>query len=97
MYEIFDKLREELDEYPHSNYEDDYGKGFSAAINIALNLIDQLEDEYNESVHIYETVRTNRLECEVPSDYFNDIKEVRVIDEWTEEERIFIEKEKEND
>lgn len=93
MKEVFDEIRELLKEYPHGNYRDEYGQGFSNAIKAALKVIDQVEEEYEEDIHIYETVRTNRLDCEVPSDYFHNIKEVRVIDEWTEEERIFIEKE----
>lgn len=38
---------------------------------------------------VIETVRSERLDCEVPSDYWPDIKEVRVIDEWTEETKVF--------
>ena len=38
---------------------------------------------------IIETVRGEWLDCEVPSDYYPEIKEVRVIDEHTEETRIF--------
>jgi len=38
---------------------------------------------------IIETVRSNRLDVEVPSDYFENIKEVHVIDEWTGETKVF--------
>ena len=34
-------------------------------------------------------MRSNRLDCEVPSDCFEQIKEVRVIDERTEETKVF--------
>lgn len=38
---------------------------------------------------IIEIVRGDKLDVEVPSDYFSEIKEVRIVDEWTEEIRIF--------
>ena len=44
-----------------------------------------------EETTIIETVRSNRLDVEIPSDYFEDIKEVHVIDEWTEECKVFTE------
>lgn len=42
-----------------------------------------------EPYALTETVKRGYLKCEVPSDCFDDIKEVRVIDEWTEEEKAF--------
>lgn len=46
---------------------------------------------------IFETIRTNRIDCEVPEDYFDEIKEVRVINESTDEVRIFREVDDQND
>jgi len=37
-YEL-DKVVEYLGELPHGNYGDDYGKGFSAAINAAVETL----------------------------------------------------------
>ena len=55
-----------------------------------LKIIRDIPNAYNEVPDATtESVKGKHLECEVPSDCFNEIQEVRVIDEWTEEERIF--------
>ena len=65
-----------------------------------IELLHISEDYYTVLLHMYEnatkgsatiieTVYPDSLDCEVPSDYFDSIKEVRVIDEWTEESKVF--------
>lgn len=59
-------------------------------MNKAIEIVKELEEEYKHEPYAnYETVRSNRLDCEVPSDCFEQIKEVRVIDEWSEEYKVF--------
>jgi len=66
-------------------------------INKAKAIVNELAEEYKEEPWVdYETVRSNRVDCEVPSDYFEQIKEVWVIDEWTEETKVFKEAEEQN-
>lgn len=61
-----------------------------------MRIVNQLAEEHKQEPYAnYETVRSDRLDCEVPSDCFEQIKEVRVIDEWTEEEKVFKEEPKE--
>jgi len=65
-----------------------------------IQLLHISEDYYTVLLHMYEnatrgsstvieTVHSDSLDCEVPSDYFNSIKKVRVIDEWTKESKVF--------
>lgn len=62
-----------------------------------IEIVNELAEEHKEEPWVdYETVRSNRVDCEVPSDYFDKIKEVWVIDEWTEETKVFKEAEEYN-
>lgn len=36
------EILEELEEYPHGKYTDDYAKGFSVAVNIAINMVKEV-------------------------------------------------------
>ena len=47
MKEFINKLIERLEEYPHGKYEDEYGKGFSNGINVAIKEVNELAEEYN--------------------------------------------------
>ena len=46
MKEFIDKLIGRLEEYPHGKYEDEYGKGFSNGINVAIKEVNELAEEY---------------------------------------------------
>ena len=50
MKEFVEKLIERLEEYPHAKYKDDYGKGFSCAINLAIENVNQLAEKYEDCV-----------------------------------------------
>ncbi len=50
MKEFVEKLIERLEEKPHGKYKDDYGKGFSCAINLAIKDVNQLAEEYEYCV-----------------------------------------------
>ena len=82
MQEAFEKIKERLEELKHDNpmVTDNY-----VLRRHVIEIVNQVAEEYSAT----EIVRTDRLECEVPSDYFGQIKEVRVIDERTEEEKVF--------
>ena len=47
MKEFVEKLIARLEEYPHGKYEDEYGKGFSNGINVAIEEVNELAEEYN--------------------------------------------------
>ena len=47
MKEFIEKLIGRLEEYPHGKYEDEYGKGFSNGINVAIEEVNELAEEYN--------------------------------------------------
>ena len=34
-----DKVVEQLEKYPHGKYSDDYGQGFSTAMNLAIRIV----------------------------------------------------------
>lgn len=100
MKEFVEKLIERLEEKAKSSEKDmldcnlQYHQTvFGVQMNTyekAIEIVKQLAEEYKKEPYaIYETIRSNRLDCEVPSDYFEQIKEVRVIDEWTEESKVF--------
>ena len=101
MKEFVEKLIERLEENVKSceismkfkfayNRDYQYVDGKRVAFNECVEIVNKLVEEYNQdSTTIIETVRSNRLDCEVPSDYFEQITEVRVIDELTEETKVF--------
>ena len=94
---VFDWLKKQIitcrDGEPTLNEGDEcYNNG----LNFALEKIEEAEQLFCKEfsnvmppILITETVKPDRLECEVPSDYFADITEVSVIDEWTEETKCF--------
>ena len=89
MKEFVKKLIERLEEEKKS-YEAEHAWNYAKGLEYAVSIVNQLAEEYKKEPYaIYEVVRNNRLDCEVPSDYFERIKEVRVIDEWTEETKVF--------
>ena len=101
MKEFVEKLIKRLEENVKSceismkfkfayNRDYQYVDGKRVAFNECVEIVNKLVEEYNQdSTTIIETVRSNRLDCEVPSDYFEQITEVRVIDELTEETKVF--------
>ena len=36
------EIVERLEEYPHGKYKDDYGKGFSVAMNLAIEIVKEV-------------------------------------------------------
>ena len=105
MKEFVEKLIERLEEYKYThlmerdseqclhcteiNCESGTDCTF-CVIDKAKEIVNELAEEYNQEPFTnFETIRRNRLDCEVPSDCFEQIKEVRVIDEWTEETKVF--------
>lgn len=81
MYEILYGCLEKLKDYEETGFSPEEVEEFKDAL--------AAEPQCKELYTIYETVRSNRLDCEVPSDCFEQIKEVRVIDERTEETKVF--------
>ena len=49
MKEFIEKLIGRLEEYPHGKYEDEYGKGFSNGINVAIEEVNELAEEYKNT------------------------------------------------
>ena len=49
MKEFIEKLIGRLEEYPHGKYEDEYGKGFSNGINVAIEEVNELAEEYKNA------------------------------------------------
>ena len=45
---MIEKILSELRELPHGKYTDDYGKGFSAGINAAISIVQEVAKEYGE-------------------------------------------------
>ena len=45
---MIEKILSELQEFPHGKYIDDYGKGFSAGINAAIEIVQEVAKEYEE-------------------------------------------------
>lgn len=66
-------------------YKGDMIDDYYIRLSDVISIIENKEEPWAN----YETVRSDRLDCEVPSDCFEQIKEVRVIDEWTEETKVF--------
>lgn len=84
---IFDELRERLKESSCME-EDCFGDTYNIVdLDDVLLAVDELEAKYGDT--IIETIKSDRLECEVPSDCFDTITEIHVIDETTEETRVF--------
>lgn len=52
MKEFIEKLIERLEEYPHGKYEDEYGKGFSNGINVAIKEVNELAEEYGKDTNV---------------------------------------------
>ena len=97
---IIEKIIERLEEvHGEINFEkstkdvnESFYDGMGFAYGYAVEIVNQVTEEYatdNNVGSITETVKHNSIECEVPSDYFQNIKEVHVIDEWTEEKKVF--------
>lgn len=88
MKEAFEKVIERLNEI----YIDNECEENSGFIEMCIDAVNQVAEEYLSDTNTCSattTVRGYRIDCDVPSDYFGKIKEVHVIDEWTEEEKIF--------
>ena len=43
---MIEKIKSKLQELPHGEYADDYGKGFSAGINAAIKIVQEVAKEY---------------------------------------------------
>lgn len=52
MKEFIEKLIGRLEEYPHGKYEDEYGKGFSNGINVAIEEVNELAEEYGKDTNV---------------------------------------------
>lgn len=90
MDKAFEKIMKQLEKLKDEKEIGSHKVIIKEAQGIVQKVAEEYSEKYNnEPAKIIETVGSNRLDCEVPSDYFNDIKEVRVIDEWTEETKIF--------
>lgn len=59
MKEFIEKLIGRLEEYPHGKYEDEYGKGFSNGINVAIEEVNELADEYGKDTNV--TTNADRI------------------------------------
>ena len=44
---MIEKILSELQEFPHGEYADDYGKGVSAGINAAIKTVQEVAKEYS--------------------------------------------------
>ena len=93
MQEVFEKIKERLEKQRYLNSYEPVNIGWNKALIKTIEIVNQVAEEYirdiNICVPLTTTVRGYRVDCDVPSDYFEKIKEVRVIDEWTEEHRMF--------
>ena len=69
MKEFVEKLIGRLEEYPHGKYEDEYGKGFSNGINVAITEVNELAEEYKDND--YWKIIYNKV-CELEKKYAND-------------------------
>ena len=49
---MIEKILKELQEFPHGEYADDYGKGFSAGINAAIATVQEVAKEYGKDTNV---------------------------------------------
>ena len=98
MKEFVEKLIERLEEEKKS-YEAEHAWNYAKGLEYAVSIVNQLAEEFGGDINVgsknqepysrIETVKSEHLECELPSDCYEQIKEVWVIDEFTEERKVF--------
>lgn len=98
MKEFVEKLIERLEEEKKS-YEVEHSWNYAKGLEYAVSIVNLLAEEFGGDINVgskkqepysrIETVKSEHLECEVPSDCYEQIKEVWVIDEFTEERKVF--------
>lgn len=83
MKEFINKLIERLEEYPHGKYEDEYGKGFSNGINVAIKEVNELAEEYKLLENI-EQQNNGWIPCSerLPEEHDSIFAEYKGNDKW---------------
>ena len=83
MKEFIEKLIGRLEEYPHGKYEDEYGKDFSNGINVAIEEVNELAEEYKLLENI-EQLNNGWIPCSerLPEEHDSIFAEYKGTDKW---------------